>query len=250
MARPEHDSEYGSLFSEAYVANTDEKERLCQLLESRFRDERFGSFLDVGAGDGIVTEVFERRSKRAVAVETQPDYCEALRKRLPSAEIISGTIMNVEFERSSFEAILCSHMLYYVPLHLWRDLIMKMHSWVAPGGKLVIVLNSADTDWFRYVVELSGTLKILPGFSFCDPEQAFVDIDGGPDEFLPYESTFDFKGSKDDLREFLLNLFMLLPKELISDEHRKSIDRFIESKCRSGGLKMNNKSVVCIWNKG
>ncbi len=35
-----------------------------------------------------------------------------------------------------------------------------------PGGKLVVVLNDYDCEWFRVLQELSKTLGIIPDFSY------------------------------------------------------------------------------------
>lgn len=238
------------IYTKSYITHTNEKKVLADLLRKYLGGWEFESFLDIGPGEGVVTREVAKRSQKTTVVEADGRFCEKLRKALPDAEVINSSITDAGFDGGAFDFVLCSHVLYFVPLHQWNPLLARIISWVKPGGRLMVILNSSDSEWYRTALELSQLLRIMPGFAYYDPQHLFGKFTGGPSETLTYESHFEFGGFVPDIREFLIEYFLCIPRELFTEEQRRLTDRFIEMRLgESGKFRMNFKHVAGVWKR-
>lgn len=74
-----------------------------------------GRVLEIGAGVGHFTHFFAALPavREVVAVEPEEEYCRTLRRTLPPANVIAGTIDAVA-ERATWDAIVCINVLEHI----------------------------------------------------------------------------------------------------------------------------------------
>jgi SAM-dependent methyltransferase len=95
--------------------------------------------LDVGAGVGTFSELAAATGASVVAVEPEPEFAEALRKRfagIERVEVIEGTVDAVE--QAGFDSVLCFNVLE----HIEDDAaaLRAFASRLAPGGRLFLLI--------------------------------------------------------------------------------------------------------------
>ncbi|MBI3550646.1 MAG: class I SAM-dependent methyltransferase [Elusimicrobia bacterium] len=250
MARPESDPEYARVFTEGYLLHTREKEVLASRLRRLLRGVRCGRALDIGPGDGKATQVLAEHAREIVAVEPQARFAEALARRLPRARVLRTTVQRAKFRPRSFDLILASHMLYYIPLDGWERFLETALGWLKPGGRLVVVMSAGDSGWFKSVAELSALLKVSPNFSYTAPEEFFKTAAGGADKLLRYSAPFRFRGTRKQLEYFLVELELLVPYRMMSAAQRRRVARYVRSRWRGArGYEQDNRYVVGVWRR-
>lgn len=95
--------------------------------------------LDVGAGVGTFSELAAATGASVVAVEPEPEFAEALRKRfagIERVEVIEGTVDAVEQE--GFDSVLCFNVLEHI-----EDDAAALRAFaarLAPGGRLFLLI--------------------------------------------------------------------------------------------------------------
>jgi SAM-dependent methyltransferase len=62
-----------------------------------------GRVLDVGAGTGMLTRELLARGCDVVAAEPSPEFCDALRERFPSVEVVQTPAEQLPFEDAAFD---------------------------------------------------------------------------------------------------------------------------------------------------
>src|SRR4051794_16920421 len=73
-----------------------------------------GRVLDVGAGTGMLTRELLARGCEVAAVEPSPEFCEALRDRFPSIEVVEGPAEELPFEDGAFDAALAQLVVAFM----------------------------------------------------------------------------------------------------------------------------------------
>ncbi|WP_308295958.1 class I SAM-dependent methyltransferase [Streptomyces sp. ISL-96] len=147
---------------ELFLSGTDEKAvthaRLADLVAGL---ERRRVFLDVGAGAGQTTAHLGRRFDRTVAVEPSAAMRERLVQACPGAVVVAQPIESADGDgadlRDTADLALLSHVLYYLPEEAWLPTLRRVLGWVAPGGTLLVVLQSPGNACMRMVEHFTGT---------------------------------------------------------------------------------------------
>lgn len=103
---------------------------------------RHESFLDIGAGNGILTLPLAKTFRRVVAVEPNPILAANLKSRAPELHVLQDTWQNVDMGSALFDFILCSHVLYHLPEAEWMRQIDHMYEHLRPGGQMALILQS------------------------------------------------------------------------------------------------------------
>lgn len=88
--------------------------------------------LDVGCGDGALTEKLVEAGCRVVAVDSSPDQVRAARRRGIDARVADATALSFDAE---FDAVFSNAVLHWI-----RDpdaALARIHRALAPGGRLV-----------------------------------------------------------------------------------------------------------------
>lgn len=98
------------------------------------------SLLDVGAGPGAIARRLAPHFGSLTLLEPNREQLGAF--ELPGARLIHGTLESFQ-SPEQYELVLCSHMLYHVPVSEWGGAIERLLSFVRPGGYCLVVLGSA-----------------------------------------------------------------------------------------------------------
>ena len=116
----------------SYYSRSDEKPKVQDLLRKVLKDKRFDSALDIGAGQGELTQVLAERVQKLSIVEIESDFVAQLRTRFPAADIFS-------------------HVLYYFPEVQWLDLCKSLLKQLKKCGTLAIIMNTDRGDWWQTI---------------------------------------------------------------------------------------------------
>jgi cyclopropane fatty-acyl-phospholipid synthase-like methyltransferase len=92
--------------------------------------------LEIGCGHGVAVTYLLERGARVTAVDRSPKMVAAAARRNPDAEIIRGTLEDVDLGERRFDAILAVRVgLFHREPERARALAER---WLAPGGRLVV----------------------------------------------------------------------------------------------------------------
>ena len=129
-----------------FLRHTDQKRKASEWLNRLlFTLKNRTTFIDVGAGTGIVTAQLEGHFRRTIAIEPNPALFDGLKETCPNAELLPQPILDVKLEPIG-DLVLCSHVLYYVDENQWLDTLGKLASWVSKDGAAVVILQNPQTD--------------------------------------------------------------------------------------------------------
>jgi SAM-dependent methyltransferase len=180
------DNSFANRVEGLFYSKSDEKFTVRGLLEDLFQDRKFGCTLDVGPGPGHITEPLARRSKRITMVEKLPQFEALLRKQFENADVIVNCIAEAPLEEK-YDVILFSHVLYYHEESRWLELTAKLHSMLAPGGELLIILNCDSGDWWKIVHPFWDEIRSNIGFHYIPISQFKRDLTSlGPVQSVHY----------------------------------------------------------------
>ncbi len=100
------------------------------------------SLLDVGAGPGTVAAQLATHFGAITLIEPNPVQTGGL--QLEGAKLHHGTLESYVSQGSPerHDLVLCSHMLYHVPLADWGAAVDRMLALVRPGGYCLILLGA------------------------------------------------------------------------------------------------------------
>jgi trans-aconitate methyltransferase len=132
-----------------FMDHTDEKIRAQQWLDRLVASlPHRRSFVDAGAGTGEFTAWLADRFEHTLALEPNGVLCRELRRACPDIEVLQVRIIDAR-PAPPADLVLCSHVLYYIPPSQWPAHLAAMASWLSPDGELVVVMQSADTDYME-----------------------------------------------------------------------------------------------------
>lgn len=197
-------SEYHHAF-QTFLNHTDQKAKAHQWLNGFV--ERLPSrqiFIDVGAGNGLVTSWFTDAFDQTIALEPNASLRAELKNNCPLAEVFSEGIMEAAIMDSG-DFVLCSHVLYYIDGLDWMPTLEKLASMLSPEGTLIVVLQHHNTQCMRMMRHFLGRSFDLPALA-----QSFQDQQGDrytvAVETVPAQiNTADFNSAY-TIAEFMLNL--------------------------------------------
>ncbi|MCY1022463.1 class I SAM-dependent methyltransferase [Pyxidicoccus sp. MSG2] len=158
-------------------------ENIGQVVEQRILPQlpKQPSLLDVGAGSGKVAERLAPHFDLLTLLEPNRDQIAGFNHG-------KAKILLEPFERyqssEQFELVLCSHVLYHVPLSDWGGFIDRLLSFVRPGGYCLIVMAAARGPTYELCRDFSDTLL------FGEHLVATVKQKGLPHEVIPTMSGF------------------------------------------------------------
>lgn len=120
-----------------FYAHSNEKLILTEKLKHILANQHFHHAIDLGAGPGLVASVLNQQADHLTLVEIKSDYYEDLKKAFPAATIHIGSLLEFEF-KESYDLILLSHVLYYIAINEWENILKKLYAHLTPGGKLIV----------------------------------------------------------------------------------------------------------------
>lgn len=138
-----HLSEQG--YCDDYAKVTRNTEYL-EIIEGVIRDHVFTEkfpyrkYLDIGAGNGLLTQQLAPEFDETTVVEPNPHFLECYGD-------VACTVFPQMFEdfksTETYDLIVCSHVLYHVPFSGWQAFVQKMLAHLTIEGTLVIVMEAA-----------------------------------------------------------------------------------------------------------
>jgi len=103
--------------------------------------------LDIGCAYGVVVKRALAVGGRVCACDMDQRHLDVLSNSVKPADksrlrCVAGTLPEVNFDDSSFGAILCSRVLHFLEGPDIERSVSKMHRWLRPGGKLFLIVDS------------------------------------------------------------------------------------------------------------
>lgn len=200
------------------------EERILPRLPSR------PSLLDVGAGPGTVARRLAPHFGSLTLLEPNREQLAGF--DLPGAKLIHDTLEGFRTEEK-YDLVLCSHVLYHVPIPEWGGFVERLLTFVKPGGFCVVVLGSANGQ--NYELHRDFTQTVITS------EQLFSAL---KEKHLSHESVRVTNGFRADTFEEMYTLcrFFVLedcctPEQLaaLSEEAKRQLDakiRLHAERCR------------------
>ncbi|GAA2734853.1 class I SAM-dependent methyltransferase [Streptomyces nogalater] len=111
--------------------------------------------LDVGAAQGTTTRYLAPYFERTVCIEPSEPMRRELARTCPQAEVVAQPVGEARLDVQADLALL-SHVLYYIPRTRWAETTARIMEWVAPGGVLLVLLQSPDNACMRMVHHFTG----------------------------------------------------------------------------------------------
>ena len=117
------------------------------------------TLLDLGAGDGIVTEVVARRQalERSVLVDFSEPMLDAARQRFDGqpqtfdVSYVAGDFRETDWhgdvaQPGPFDAVVSRFAIHHIPDDLKRNLYQAIFGWLRPGGMFVNIEHVASAS--------------------------------------------------------------------------------------------------------
>jgi SAM-dependent methyltransferase len=95
---------------------------------------------DIGCGPGNYFSRVQARGARVVGSDLSPGM--AAEARAAGAPVVVADAQCLPFATSSFDRVMCNHVLYHVPDQ--RKAIAEMRRVVRPGGRVLLATNGTD----------------------------------------------------------------------------------------------------------
>ncbi len=123
-----------------------------------------GKLLDIGCALGFYMEEARNRGWQVAGFDISEYAIRYAQKKLKLNNLRRGTVETLEYERDSFDAIICSLVLEHFldP----RASLEKILSWLRPGGHIAIKVPHAGGVLYRF--ELEKWFGVHPDNHFCD----------------------------------------------------------------------------------
>ncbi|TWT32882.1 class I SAM-dependent methyltransferase [Blastopirellula retiformator] len=132
---------------ETFLANTDQKVNARAWMDAEIQKlDDTDLLVDAGAGNGELTKYLVERFGSVVAIEPNPFLLDQLKADYPDVLTVADGILAAKVPPQSASLAICSHVFYYIPPDQWQVNLEKIASWLKPGAKAWIILQSGDTD--------------------------------------------------------------------------------------------------------
>lgn len=138
---------YGILF-DLLRRSSNEEEILTNRILVELGSQRQSSLLDIGAGDGSITQRLMPHFSEIDAIDRLDHnvyFLESLGINTEKGlweDYISG---------KSYDAVIACHVMYYFPAHEWVPEMMRMEQLLKPNGRLFVVVNSQNGEYAEFL---------------------------------------------------------------------------------------------------
>jgi len=100
--------------------------------------------LDVGCGAGVPIAKALVRRFRVTGVDLSREMITRARQNVPEATFVHADILEVDLPAAGFEAVVSFYTLFHLPKESHKVSVQRMHSWLSPGGYLLITVARED----------------------------------------------------------------------------------------------------------
>lgn len=129
--------------------------------------------LELGCGAGVPEARLLAERFRVTGVDISLEQIRRARTNAPGAEFIHADFTNLELTPDSFDAVAAFYSFNHVPRDLLGDLLVRIHSWLAPGGLFLAALGTGDTE--SWTGDWLGTTMYFSSFPPERNRQLLVD---------------------------------------------------------------------------
>lgn len=151
------ESDYYDRYLQHYASRSDEKVKLRELLLGELKRVAKHAFLDVGPGEGELTIPISSLFESTTIIEVNSKFIVLLESKIPNLRVLNTGIEDLKANRKdAYDLILLSHVLYYVDICAWNDVIRVLYSMLAARGMLVVVLNDNTGDWGELIARFKN----------------------------------------------------------------------------------------------
>lgn len=120
-----------------------------------------GSLLDIGPGDGSLTQTLAHHFQNITMVDINHHALNVLKNALPSSiniTPITGCISNIDLNSTHYNLAVLSHMLYYIEPKLWFEIIKSIYESLKEDGMLVIILGGDELGKSELIEHFGGQI--------------------------------------------------------------------------------------------
>lgn len=118
----------------------------CERLRSYVGDRKFKRCLDIGCGNGFVTKFFVDCCEEIYCLD-KPEKIWAIQQVLPNLHVATidfektlptTKFLQKKFGVSSFDLVLFTDVIYYLPRTIWAGMVKAIHDVLEPEGLLLM----------------------------------------------------------------------------------------------------------------
>jgi cyclopropane fatty-acyl-phospholipid synthase-like methyltransferase len=104
------------------------------------------SVLDIGCGSGVPADQMIAKEHILTGIDISKVQIELARKNVPSGTFIRADLSVVQFNESTFNAIVAFYTFEQVPRSTHAQIFRKIATWLKPGGYFLFSVEDADYD--------------------------------------------------------------------------------------------------------
>ncbi|MEA2070980.1 MAG: class I SAM-dependent methyltransferase, partial [Asgard group archaeon] len=106
-----------------------------------------GTILDVGSGSGIpVAKYLTEKGFKIIGIDISKKMVELAKKNVPKATFRQQDVLQMDFEDSSFDGIICVYTLWHVPRKKHAEIFKKFYELLKSNGILVINTGIRESE--------------------------------------------------------------------------------------------------------
>ncbi len=156
-----------------------------------------GKLLDIGAATGFFMSIAKKRGFSVVGVELS-DFA-AKKGRENGLDIVTGDLLNTNFEGESFDVITMFDVLEHVPDP--KKLIQEVSRIVRPGGLIIINTPDAESLWAKVLGKRWQLIMPPEHINYFSPQNLSMYL-----EDVGYEVKIDTKIGKKFTLQYILKM--------------------------------------------
>ena len=153
--------------------------------------------LELGCGSGIPTTKELAKEFRVTGVDISSKQIALAKQNIPHASFVHSDMTRLSFPNSSFDAVAAFYSIIHIPRDEKAELLLRIASWLRPGGIMVITMGAHPTEaylnenflgkpmyWSNFDSETNRQLVQDAGLQIISAEEETADEFGSPVTFL------------------------------------------------------------------
>ncbi|HHA2288162.1 TPA: class I SAM-dependent methyltransferase [Enterobacter asburiae] len=238
------DANYHNRIKGLFYSKTDEKNIQLSILEYLLDGRQYRHSLDIGCGDGTLSEPFSRRSSEITLVEILDSNKRELENKYPHADILNADFRDLTFT-NYFDAIHFSHCIYYISECSWLPTIEKLIALLNKKGELYVVLNRDEGDWWDIVNKYFLPFREKCNMHYIPASEFSRQIKKRWfSEYYFYSSSVAFDSLK-EMCDFISGVVLQIRDEKFIHSHQKSIEETAMNIAnKNSGMRISVESMI------